>query len=414
MSPTTAPPTTDELHHLWRTRPVRSGGDAMVAGVCSGIARRYRVDPTLVRVALVVAALFGGSGVLAYIAGMVVLPSDGVDRPRRRGRPGRVGGPHGGWKHGGMGREMHRPGPVVVVIAVVVLLAVLPSPAWGSSGLVGAVLLLVGLWALHRRTPEPPEGTSAEAPVSLTKPTVDPVTTPADPSAPEDDPTVRITPPAWDPLGAAPFAWDLPEPSAPSPTPARTRRDTAVVAVVVGIALVVAAIGTALRAVGLDGVTPVRIVAATLCVVAIGVVVGAIRGRRTGLAGIAALLAAVVVILGVAQSSPGLPGGGVGERVWTPTSENDIAERYSLTVGSAELDLRSVSLSANRSVTMSVGVGQVIVRAPENMNIRMTCHTTVGDHTCPAGISGGGDGTAGPVVDVDATVTAGEIAVRRG
>ena len=32
-----------------------------------------------------------------------------------------------------------------------------------------------------------------------------------------------MTPPAWDPLGAAPFAWDLPEPG-PVPAPAPRRR----------------------------------------------------------------------------------------------------------------------------------------------------------------------------------------------
>ena len=33
-----------------------------------------------------------------------------------------------------------------------------------------------------------------------------------------DAPTPRTTPPDWDPLGVAPFAWDLPE---PTPLPAR-------------------------------------------------------------------------------------------------------------------------------------------------------------------------------------------------
>lgn len=32
------------------------------------------------------------------------------------------------------------------------------------------------------------------------------------------------TPPAWDPLGAAPFAWDLPEPKAPTPKKSRRQR----------------------------------------------------------------------------------------------------------------------------------------------------------------------------------------------
>lgn len=402
MSPTVAPPTTDELHDIWRTRPVRSGGDAMIAGVCSGIARRYDVDPTLVRVALVVAATFGGSGVLAYIACWFALPSDGVENPRRRGPLGRHGMP----------RDLHRPGTVGLVVVAIIALAILPSPAWGSSGLVGAALLVVGVWALHRRTPEPPPGTSADTvtTVSLTKPAA-PTGAPAD----ADATTERVVPPAWDPLGAAPFAWDLPDPpttQTPAPRPAR---DTALAAVVVGVALLVAAVGVALwSAVGVAAVTPVRIAGAVLAVLAVGVIAGALRGRRTGLTGLAVLVGVVVVVLGVADRSPQFPSGGVGERNWKPLSEGDLAPEYSVTVGSGTLDLRSVTLTGDRTVRVEAGVGQVVIEVPRDMNVRAVCHTTVGKQDCASGVQGGDDGAAGPVLTVDASTVAGDIEVRRG
>jgi len=401
MSPTVAPPTADELHDIWRTRPVRSGGDAMIAGVCSGIARRYDVDPTLVRIALVVAATFGGSGVLAYIACWFVLPSDGVDNPRRRGHRAHRGS-----------REMHRPGTVGLVVVAVIALSVLPSPAWGSSGLVGAVLLVLGLWALHRRTPQPPAGTSADtsAAVSLTKTTAPT----SDGTTPSDAPTDRVVPPAWDPLGAAPFAWDLPEPPERTAAP-RPARDTALAVVVVGIALLVGAVGTALwAAAGISVVTPVRIAAAVLAVVAVGVIAGALRGRRTGLAGLAVMAAIVVVVLGAADRSPQFPSGGVGERNWKPLTERDIAPGYSVTVGAATLDLRSVTLTADRTVRVEAGVGQVVVDVPRDMTIRTICSTTVGKQDCASGLQGGDDGTAGPVLTIDASTIAGDIEVRRG
>jgi phage shock protein PspC (stress-responsive transcriptional regulator) len=370
----------------------------MVAGVCSGIARRYDVDPTLVRIALVVATTFGGSGVLAYIACWFVMPSDGVDNPRRRGPRAH--------------RDMHRPGTVGLVVVAVIALAVLPSPAWGSSGLVGAVLLVLGLWALHRRTPEPPAGTSVDTvgTVSLTKTTAPT----ADGTTSSDAPTDRVGPPAWDPLGAAPFAWDLPDP--PEKTaPPRPARDTALAAVVVGLALLVGAVGTALSAVaGVSAVTPVRIAAAVLAVLAVGVVAGALRGRRTGLTGLAVLVAVVVVVFGAADRSPQFPSGGVGERNWKPLSERDIAPEYSVTVGSATLDLRSVGLTADRTVRVASGVGQVVVDVPRDMNIRTVCQTTVGKQDCASGIQGGDDGTAGPVLTIDASTIAGNIEVRRG
>ncbi len=48
------------------TRP-RDG--AMVGGVCAGLARRWRVDPNLLRIAVIVLALFGGVGLIAYACG---------------------------------------------------------------------------------------------------------------------------------------------------------------------------------------------------------------------------------------------------------------------------------------------------------------------------------------------------------
>ena len=44
-----------------------------------------------------------------------------------------------------------------------------------------------------------------------------------------------MTPPAWDPLGAAPFAWDLPEPGpVPAPAPQRRSRVTPVTLALAG------------------------------------------------------------------------------------------------------------------------------------------------------------------------------------
>nr|HPK66493.1 S-layer homology domain-containing protein [Thermoanaerobaculia bacterium] len=52
-----------------------------------------------------------------------------------------------------------------------------------------------------------------------------------------------VTPPAWDPLGAAPFAWDLPEPSpVPAPAPPRRSRVTPVTLAVALLAGGVAAL----------------------------------------------------------------------------------------------------------------------------------------------------------------------------
>lgn len=48
--------------------------DKMLCGVCGGIAEYFNIDPTLVRLGLVVFSLAGGSGVLAYIIAAVIIP----------------------------------------------------------------------------------------------------------------------------------------------------------------------------------------------------------------------------------------------------------------------------------------------------------------------------------------------------
>lgn len=55
------------------TRP-RQG--RMIAGVCAGLARRFGLDPTLVRVAFVVSILLPGPQVLLYLALWIVIPAE--------------------------------------------------------------------------------------------------------------------------------------------------------------------------------------------------------------------------------------------------------------------------------------------------------------------------------------------------
>ena len=47
-----------------------------LCGVCSGIAKYFNLDPTIVRLALVAFCLLGGSGILAYIICAIVIPDE--------------------------------------------------------------------------------------------------------------------------------------------------------------------------------------------------------------------------------------------------------------------------------------------------------------------------------------------------
>ncbi len=76
------------FREMWETRPARPRDDRQVAGVAAAIARRYDIDPVLVRVGFVVAAFFG-IGAALYIAGWIVLPDAPADpavpESRKRG-----------------------------------------------------------------------------------------------------------------------------------------------------------------------------------------------------------------------------------------------------------------------------------------------------------------------------------------
>ena len=47
----------------------------MICGVCAGVAEYFDIDPTLVRVGWVLLSVLGGSGVLAYIICMIIMPN---------------------------------------------------------------------------------------------------------------------------------------------------------------------------------------------------------------------------------------------------------------------------------------------------------------------------------------------------
>jgi phage shock protein C len=52
----------------------RSVTDKMLGGVCGGLAEYFSIDPVLVRLIFVLAVIFGGSGILAYIILWIIIP----------------------------------------------------------------------------------------------------------------------------------------------------------------------------------------------------------------------------------------------------------------------------------------------------------------------------------------------------
>lgn len=57
-------------------RLVKSYKNRMISGVCGGIGEYLNTDPTLIRIAFILITVFGGSGILLYIACALVMPSE--------------------------------------------------------------------------------------------------------------------------------------------------------------------------------------------------------------------------------------------------------------------------------------------------------------------------------------------------
>ena len=62
----------------------RSATDRVLAGVAGGIAQRFGINSTLVRLAWVLSVFFGGLGILVYVILAIVLPKASPGTPTVR------------------------------------------------------------------------------------------------------------------------------------------------------------------------------------------------------------------------------------------------------------------------------------------------------------------------------------------
>jgi phage shock protein PspC (stress-responsive transcriptional regulator) len=115
----------------------RSGADALIGGVASGLGRYFNLDPLLFRIGFVALSFAGGIGIVAYLLLLVFVPSDGADRP------------------GGRSRTVTVAGAVALGVALVVFLGT-PVFFFGPGLLILAVVGLAGylLWRAFGGTPD--------------------------------------------------------------------------------------------------------------------------------------------------------------------------------------------------------------------------------------------------------------------
>jgi phage shock protein PspC (stress-responsive transcriptional regulator) len=403
----------ETLREMWETRPARPRDDRQVAGVAAGIARRYDIDPVLVRVGFVVAA-FSGIGAALYIAGWILLPDEPADPAAPRSSRPRT------W----------------LVIALAIAAAATMGTVFGGDGpdVILPLLVVAGLlYLLHRSRGD--RNTQAAEATTMAAPMAGPMSG-AGPSllkgaAGSTEPPT--TPPAWDPLGAAPFAWDLPEPSPAASAPPPRRLP--ITPVTLGVALIAgSATAVVMMFGGMLTLANLSILSGVvLAVLGSGLVVGAFLRSGRGLIPFALLLSALTWAL-VAAPVDRWQGDGYGELVAAPTTVAALQTSYERGAGEIDLDLRNLDLSVlpdgNTSpvrTRISMGAGDVQVQVPSTADVTVTARAGFGDVRFGAREDDGPDahvqvlddlGTDGVrngrplVIDIDAGVA--DVEVRRG
>jgi hypothetical protein len=201
------------------------------------------------------------------------------------------------------------------------------------------------------------------------------------PHAGADGPQDRV-PPAWDPLGAAPFAWDLPEPGPtvpPEPAPpVPVRHKSRIGLATFGLALVIGAV-LAVVAPGGGWINTPHIVGILCAVIGIGLVAGSfVRGGR-GLIPLAVILSAVGFVM---TSSHYDTWHGIDNATFRPTSISDVQPIYQRSAGALRLDLTGLPTTGDVHTQVQLSVGNATVYVPPNADVTATCTANVGSVDC--------------------------------
>lgn len=385
---------------------------AMLGGVCAGLARRWQLDPNLLRIALVVLSVFGGLGLVAYGSGLLLMPRDGQsEMPVRRILPFTRN-----WSTG-------------AVVAATIATAVVVLAIGGFNGIgLGPVVVIFLVWFFgfrgrgSRIPAPPPEPTPFERAAENWRVRLVEQQTPGYEStalaAPE---TQRWEQPYTDPASDLAVRDD----DLPAPVPVRrTRRSWRLW----WLALVL--VGSAVLAVTLLGLagfpaTPLAYASAVLAGLGLTLLASTRPGRPPLL--LPATIVAAVATANLLVASHGLQPPSVGEQVHRFASGAQMPRQLDLTAGDLTVDLTGLALAGDQSLDVHVGAGQLTLQVPSDVTVVVDwtvkageAHTTDGTRTeSRDGLDLSGATTYAaadpdaPVLHVRASVDLGELDVTR-
>ncbi|MCD0481915.1 PspC domain-containing protein [Streptacidiphilus sp. ASG 303] len=440
---------------------VRSDRHRVVAGVCGGLGRHLDIDPVVFRVVIAVLCLSGGLGLFLYGLAWLIVPAEGERRPeiqrlltghvdaqsigavlltvigtgvffswmdhgnhlfpvlllgglvflamrydperRRRqeegrgpgrphagvgGRPagtadggGTAGGPGG--PDGGGGAPWHQDA----------------AEAWAEARAALRTALAEGREEVRRAAPSP------------TGYRWDPRHPERNPYAPHDVPVPPTAPAAWwqredlpqgDPL-RKPGPAGAPHPPAAAAPDAPYRRHPhgsgcrrgrrgrgGLGAAALPLSLAAGAAVWALSGRGSGGARLTTVLAAVLLVQGLALLLATVRGRARGLVLPALLTTAALA----ASGTSAVPlHASAGDRTWAPSGVAQVQRTYSLGAGDAVLDLGRIDPAGGTVATgVRLGAGDLRVTVPSGVRLVVTARSGAGDIRLPDGTRSGGVG----------------------
>jgi phage shock protein PspC (stress-responsive transcriptional regulator) len=335
MNTTDAPRSETRPSEASPRRLVRLPDEGPGFGVAAGLGAYLGLDPMIVRIVFVVLALAGGSGVVLYLLGWLLIPA---------AEPGEV-----------VDRAGHPSGDQTtqwVGIALIVFAALWLSGQIGTfSGpaLWGLALIALGV-VLFREDAQKRGGTAAGRPLGPPSPPRVPGQAPTEPAA------------AWGPPAAA----------KPDRPPSLLGRITW------GVMLIAAGALAMADTAGILAPSPSDYVAVLLTVVGAALLVGTWLGRARGLIVVGLLLIPLLLVSSLLDGRVSLRGG-VGERSWTPQTVDQLDDTYELFAGEARLDLTQVDLRRQTvEVAARVTLGQLTVVLPEEAAVEVSGRAAAG------------------------------------
>ncbi|GAB7040560.1 MULTISPECIES: PspC domain-containing protein [Catenuloplanes] len=355
---------------------VRPRQDRYVAGVCAGIGRATNTDPVLWRVLLAVLAVFGGTGLLVYLAAWLIIPAEGD-----------TGSP----LEGVLGKGDSGTSPLTVAgltILAMVTFAYIMSDTWRAmllvscAAIVGALIINRGRLSPsgHPAAPPPPPPTPAASPAEPS-PGVPPVP-PNDQYPPQ--PGHAPAPPPWQapPAGGyrPPFAphgpyhnqytATNPPPAAPprQRPPKRPKERSPLFGATLSAILVAIGVLTIIDLSNVASPTAAAYFAVVLGIIGVGMLIGTKWGRGRGLIA-PGLVAALALGISVAAEADGYEQGSR-TTVWKPQNMNELSVRQSASFGEATLDLRALDFTGlEKATSVELGAGDLTVLLPPNVDV---------------------------------------------